>query len=240
MLLQMALFHSFLWLSNIPLHICTTSPLSIYTGVLLNDFTLVSSFLWSLPYSGWMQPGEGCALWIFLWPGCLLSSDLSPASWTCSLKLAALWMQYLLITLSLQNLDALHDHLATIYPGMRAPSFRCTDAEKGKGLILHYYSEREGLQDIVIGIIKTVAQQIHGTEIDMKVMVSKGDASEHRWHAQYEKGCAEFAFSQHCSWTSAEVYISCNSGNKGNLLYLALECMHYTGYFFLAGADFSF
>lgn len=69
-----------------------------------------------------------------------------------------------------QNLDALHDHLATIYPGMRAPFFRCTDAEKGKGLILHYYSEREGLQDIVIGIIKTVAQQIHGTEIDMKVM----------------------------------------------------------------------
>lgn len=64
----------------------------------------------------------------------------------------------------------MHDHLATIYPGMRAPSFRCTDAEKGKGLILHYYSEREGLQDIVIGIIKTVAQQIHGTEIDMKVM----------------------------------------------------------------------
>lgn len=54
---------------------------------------------------------------------------------------------------------------------MRAPSFRCTDAEKGKGLILHYYSEREGLQDIVIGIIKTVAQQIHGTEIDMKVNI---------------------------------------------------------------------
>ena len=79
--------------------------------------------------------------------------------------------QDLLITVSSspQNLDALHDHLATIYPGMRAPSFRCTDAEKGKGLILHYYSEREGLQDIVIGIIKTVAQQIHGTEIDMKI-----------------------------------------------------------------------
>lgn len=71
--------------------------------------------------------------------------------------------------LNFQNLDALHDHLGTIYPGMRAPSFRCTDAEKGNSLILHYYSEREGLQDIVIGIIKTVAQQIHGTEIEMKV-----------------------------------------------------------------------
>lgn len=71
--------------------------------------------------------------------------------------------------MNFQNLDALHDHLGTIYPGMRAPSFRCTDAEKGNSLILHYYSEREGLQDIVIGIIKTVAQQIHGTEIEMKV-----------------------------------------------------------------------
>ncbi|KAG7252942.1 hypothetical protein CRUP_028384, partial [Coryphaenoides rupestris] len=47
------------------------------------------------------------------------------------------------------NLDALHDHLGTIYPGMRAPSFRCTDAERGNNLILHYYSQREGLQDIL-------------------------------------------------------------------------------------------
>lgn len=87
---------------------------------------------------------------------------------------------------SLQNLDALHDHLATIYPGMRAPSFRCTDAEKGKGLILHYYSEREGLQDIVIGIIKTVAQQIHGTEIDMKVMNGMG-TSDHGGHWEWRE-----------------------------------------------------
>lgn len=73
------------------------------------------------------------------------------------------------VDVTCQNLDALHDHLGTIYPGMRAPSFRCTDAERGNNLILHYYSQREGLQDIVIGIIKTVAQQIHGTEIEMKV-----------------------------------------------------------------------
>ncbi|NXP01794.1 GCYB1 cyclase, partial [Certhia brachydactyla] len=55
----------------------------------------------------------------------------------------------------LQNLDALHDHLATIYP------------------------EREGLQDIVIGIIKTVAQQIHGTEIDMKVIQQRNEECDH-------------------------------------------------------------
>lgn len=53
----------------------------------------------------------------------------------------------------LQNLDALHDHLGTLYPGMRAPSFRCTEESDGS-LILHYYSERPGLEHIVIGIVK--------------------------------------------------------------------------------------
>uniref|UniRef100_A0A3B4BPL3 Guanylate cyclase soluble subunit beta-1 n=1 Tax=Pygocentrus nattereri TaxID=42514 RepID=A0A3B4BPL3_PYGNA len=94
----------------------------------------------------------------------------------------------------LSNLDALHDHLGTIYPGMRAPSFRCTDAEKGNNLILHYYSEREGLQDIVIGIIKTVAQQIHGTEIEMKVIQQKSEECDHIKFLIEEKDSEEEAF----------------------------------------------
>ncbi|KAF0037356.1 hypothetical protein F2P81_010230 [Scophthalmus maximus] len=94
----------------------------------------------------------------------------------------------------LQNLDALHDHLGTIYPGMRAPSFRCTDAEKGTNLILHYYSEREGLQDIVIGIIKTVAQQIHGTEIEMKMIQPKSEECDHIKFLIEEKDSEEEAF----------------------------------------------
>lgn len=53
-----------------------------------------------------------------------------------------------------QNLDALHDHLGTLYPGMRAPSFRCTERPEDKALLLHYYSERPGLEYIVIGIVK--------------------------------------------------------------------------------------
>uniref|UniRef100_A0A8C5A7W7 Guanylate cyclase soluble subunit beta-1 n=1 Tax=Gadus morhua TaxID=8049 RepID=A0A8C5A7W7_GADMO len=92
------------------------------------------------------------------------------------------------------NLDALHDHLGTIYPGMRAPSFRCTDAERGNNLILHYYSEREGLQDIVIGIIKTVAQQIHGTEIEMKVIQQKSEECDHIKFLIEEKDSEEEAF----------------------------------------------
>ncbi len=61
----------------------------------------------------------------------------------------------------LQNLDALHDHLATIYPGMRAPSFRCSERIDGS-LVLHYYSEREGLEHIVIGIVKVSLPHLWG------------------------------------------------------------------------------
>lgn len=58
--------------------------------------------------------------------------------------------------LFLQNLDALHDHLGTLYPGMRAPSFRCTERTEDGALVLHYYSDRPGLEYIVIGIVKVV------------------------------------------------------------------------------------
>nr|XP_043067655.1 guanylate cyclase soluble subunit beta-1 [Drosophila bipectinata] len=73
----------------------------------------------------------------------------------------------------LQNLDALHDHLGTLYPGMRAPSFRCT--EKDGELLLHYYSERPGLEHIVIGIVKAVASKLHGVEVEIDIVKRKGE-----------------------------------------------------------------
>ncbi|KAH8407078.1 hypothetical protein KR222_005687, partial [Zaprionus bogoriensis] len=72
-----------------------------------------------------------------------------------------------------QNLDALHDHLGTLYPGMRAPSFRCT--EKDGELLLHYYSERPGLEHIVIGIVKAVASKLHGVEVEIEIVKRKGE-----------------------------------------------------------------
>ncbi|KAJ8979491.1 hypothetical protein NQ317_000367 [Molorchus minor] len=73
----------------------------------------------------------------------------------------------------LHNLDALHDHLGTLYPGMRAPSFRCTEGQVDGGLILHYYSDRPGLEYIVIGIVKAVASKLHGTEVDMSIIKTR-------------------------------------------------------------------
>lgn len=79
----------------------------------------------------------------------------------------------------LQNLDALHDHLATIYPGMRAPSFRCTERSEDGALILHYYSEREGLEPIVIGLVKAVASKLHNTEVEVEIVQGKSNTCDH-------------------------------------------------------------
>ncbi|KAL4230720.1 Guanylate cyclase soluble subunit beta-1 [Mactra antiquata] len=84
----------------------------------------------------------------------------------------------------LQNLDALHDHLATIYPGMQAPSFRCSDGKDA--LILHYYSDRPGLENIVIGIVKAVAKNLHNSEVEVKVIKTKAE-SDHVQFAIIEK-----------------------------------------------------
>ncbi|CAH1777167.1 unnamed protein product [Owenia fusiformis] len=94
----------------------------------------------------------------------------------------------------LQNLDALHDHLATIYPGMDAPSFRCTEREADGATILHYYSERPGLEHIVIGIVKTVASKVHNSEVDVEIIKTKDDGIDH----------IQFAITEQCEQKSVK------------------------------------
>jgi guanylate cyclase soluble subunit beta len=77
----------------------------------------------------------------------------------------------------LTNLDALHDHLSIIYPQMDAPSFRCTG--EGSQFYLHYYSNRDGLESIVKGIVKAVAREFYGVEVSMSVIKSKGNSEDH-------------------------------------------------------------
>ncbi|XP_068701770.1 guanylate cyclase soluble subunit beta-1-like isoform X4 [Montipora foliosa] len=86
------------------------------------------------------------------------------------------------------NLDALHDHLATIYPGMEAPSFRCTETSDGT-LLLHYYSKRQGLEHIVIGLVKAVAKDMLNTEVVVNVQQSRSDGCDHVVFAIMETGC---------------------------------------------------
>lgn len=86
------------------------------------------------------------------------------------------------------NLDALHDHLATIYPGMEAPSFRCTETPDGT-LLLHYYSRRQGLEHIVIGVVKAVANKMLNTEVEVSVHQARSDERGHVVFAIRETGC---------------------------------------------------
>ncbi|OQV11482.1 Guanylate cyclase soluble subunit beta-1 [Hypsibius exemplaris] len=72
----------------------------------------------------------------------------------------------------LQNLDALHDHLGSVYPGMRAPSFRCERLDH-RTTLLHYYSERNDFEPIVLGIVKSVATKILKRQISIELFRGK-------------------------------------------------------------------
>ena len=45
--------------------------------------------------------------------------------------------------------------------------------------MLHYYSSRDGLERIVIGIVKSVAREFYGVEVEMTLLQSKGNGLDH-------------------------------------------------------------
>lgn len=79
----------------------------------------------------------------------------------------------------LDNLDSFHTHLSTTYSRMKPPSFRCShvyDGIKGqKGskvadkLILHYYSERVGLEGLVMGMVRAAARELHCIDVEISI-----------------------------------------------------------------------
>jgi hypothetical protein len=77
----------------------------------------------------------------------------------------------------LLNLDAMHGRIGMIYPELRPPSFRCS-AIDDEGLLLHYYSEREGLAPMVIGLLEGLAVRFN-TPISVEQLQSKADGADH-------------------------------------------------------------
>jgi guanylate cyclase soluble subunit beta len=61
---------------------------------------------------------------------------------------------------------------------MKAPSFRCTENTNGN-TILHYYSDRPGLEFIVIGLVKVVAHKLHKSQVECKIIKSKDETCDH-------------------------------------------------------------
>ncbi|KAM7321440.1 hypothetical protein ACRRTK_019532 [Alexandromys fortis] len=73
------------------------------------------------------------------------------------------------LTEFIENLDALHSYLALSYQEMNAPSFRVEGGVDG-AMLLHYYSDRNGLCHIVPGIIEAVAKDFFDTDVAMSIL----------------------------------------------------------------------
>lgn len=69
------------------------------------------------------------------------------------------------------SLDALHEHLLFIFPGMRAPSFHSKDTLDGSGIEILYYSERTGLEYMVVGVVKAIAREVYKTKVNIEISV---------------------------------------------------------------------
>ena len=74
----------------------------------------------------------------------------------------------------LQQLDELHFRLARSFPELKPPSFDCVTLEKDH-YQLHYYSEREGLGPMVVGLVRGLASRF-GLDAEIVPIEAIGDA----------------------------------------------------------------
>ncbi|XP_019634643.1 PREDICTED: guanylate cyclase soluble subunit beta-2-like [Branchiostoma belcheri] len=73
----------------------------------------------------------------------------------------------------LDNLDYMHyGYLTITYTEMNAPSFQVERLKDGE-ILLHYYTDRKGYADMVIGQVRGCARKFFNTEIDMKIVTHR-------------------------------------------------------------------
>lgn len=76
-----------------------------------------------------------------------------------------------------QNLDSLHARVGMSFPELRPPSFRCTDIADGS-VTLHYYSTREGLGPMVVGLLHGLGKMFN-MELTVVQSARRGEGSDH-------------------------------------------------------------
>lgn len=77
----------------------------------------------------------------------------------------------------LENLDDLHTRVGVSFPQLQPPAFDCEE-EDDENLQLHYYSEREGLAPMVLGLVKGLGDRLD-TEVDIQQTQSREDGADH-------------------------------------------------------------
>jgi hypothetical protein len=77
----------------------------------------------------------------------------------------------------LRNLPSMHARIELSFPHLRPPIFECTDIGNG-GLMLHYYSEREGLAPMVVGLLEGLAERFE-TPIEVTQLHNREQGHDH-------------------------------------------------------------
>ena len=77
----------------------------------------------------------------------------------------------------LRNLDSMHRRISLSMPHLKPPRFKCTD-DGDRSIQVHYYSERDGLAPMVIGLLRGCGQ-LFGTPADVEQVASKAAGADH-------------------------------------------------------------
>ncbi len=88
----------------------------------------------------------------------------------------------------LSNLDSLHARVRLSMPELKPPSFSCTINPSG-GCIVGYYSARQGLEPLVVGLLKGLGKRFN-TPVQVRAAGKRAHDSTVRFHVTYTKNMA--------------------------------------------------
>lgn len=81
----------------------------------------------------------------------------------------------------LQNLDLMHTRVGTMFPDFVPPSFECREITD-HSLDLHYTSDREGLQHLVIGLLHGLGERF---EVEVEVEMTESTPTNAVFHVKW-------------------------------------------------------
>ena len=75
------------------------------------------------------------------------------------------------------NLPTFHNRVMLIYPKLMPPEFKVSD-ESDRSMLVHYYSQRLGLQEFVRGLLQGIGK-IYDISVNVELVVSREDQRDH-------------------------------------------------------------
>ncbi|GAB4406377.1 MAG: heme NO-binding domain-containing protein [Bacteroidia bacterium] len=75
------------------------------------------------------------------------------------------------------NLPSFHIRVMLLFPNLQPPEFQTSDIGE-RSLHLHYYSDRHGLQDFVLGLIRGLGK-MYDTPVAISLLASRDQGADH-------------------------------------------------------------